>query len=431
MAHKTALIPVGKLLLDTDNPRHEPVQSQRDAILALIATERQKLVVLANDIAENGLSPTDRLLVIPDGRNFTVVEGNRRLAAIRLLNNPAIADHTAIAAAIKLVAKDATVPGAADCSIVTDRDEAEHWMILRHRGEAAGAGVVRWDTFASNRFSHKPGSQAAKAIRFLATITAGYPKNTVIQELAQRVAEELPTTLGRLVSDPNLVSRVGLVDEDGAMTFHYPAEALEAFMEHLLGDLAADVTVSQLKSKPQRAKYLAGTPKPDQNTRTALPTPLSKQAVTAPTKKPAAKPKPVKPARPFQLLNLENLSSKTQALLREFTSLDPDKVPNAAAVLTRAILELSVDEYIERKGLKPTDSKLRKRVEACLRNVDRKYDGDQYQALRTGLQDGSSLYAVATLHAFVHNRHYHADGTTVRSIAENITPFLQALNDRV
>jgi transposase-like protein len=48
---------------------------------ALIATERQKLVVLASDIVEYGLSPIDRLLVIKKGRGFTVVEGNRRLAA--------------------------------------------------------------------------------------------------------------------------------------------------------------------------------------------------------------------------------------------------------------------------------------------------------------------------------------------------------------
>jgi hypothetical protein len=150
MVHAAKTIQIGELRLDTANPRHEPVSSQREAIQALIATERQKLVVLADDIKEHGLSPVDRLLVVKQGRSYTVVEGNRRLAAVKLLDNPSLADHTAIETQIKRVARDANVPTSADCSIVASREEAEHWMILRHRGEADGAGVVRWNTFASN-----------------------------------------------------------------------------------------------------------------------------------------------------------------------------------------------------------------------------------------------------------------------------------------
>lgn len=37
--------------------------------------------------------------------------------------------------------------------------------------------------------------------------------------------------------------------------------------------------------------------------------------------------------------------------------------------------------------------------------------------------------ATRTLPNPVHNPHYHADGNTVRSIASNLEPFLQALND--
>lgn len=429
--HKTETIAVGKLLLDTDNPRHEPVHSQREAIQALIATERAKLVVLAHDMSQHGLSPIDRLLVIRAGRNYTVVEGNRRLAAIKLLHNPSLADHTQIATSIKRVAAEATAPSHAECSIVNSREDAEHWMILRHRGESEGAGVVRWDTFASNRFSHKPGSQAAKAISLLEAVTGGYPNNDVIQELAKLVAEKRPTTLGRLVSDPNFVSRTGLVDEDGVIRFHYPASALEPFIGQLLGDLAADVTVSQLKSKPQRAAYLAGTPLPDPATRSPQAKLLTDAPAGKQSKKSRPKAKPSKPPKPFKDLNLEKLGTKTQTLLREFRALDVDKLPNAAAVLARGILELSVEQYIKTKGLTPNDSKLRKRLDACLRNIDPTYKDKRYQALRTGLQDGSSLYAVATLHAFVHNPHYHADGTTVRSIAANVEPFLQALNDSV
>lgn len=428
--HKTQTIPVGRLLLDTDNPRHEPVESQREAIFALIASERHKLVVLASDIKDHGLSPIDRLLVVKDGRNYVVVEGNRRLAALRLLANPSLAEHTIISASMKRIARDAVVPQDAECSIVASRHDAEHWMVLRHAGEAEGAGTVRWNTFATTRFSHKPGSQAAKAISFLEAVAAAYPTNEVMQSLSTRIVEKRLTTLGRLVSDPNFKSRIGMVEEYGSIRFYYPAATLQQFMETVLGDIASDVTVSQLKSKKQRAAYIEATPKPIAAARLASPKVLKTVSAQKGAAKQKSRPKASKPPKPFMDLHLDKLGAKTQTLLREFHGLDPDKLPNTAAVVTRAILELAVDEYIDKRKLRP-DGELRKRVAKCLKTVDPGYKASAYQALRTGLQDGTSLYAVATLHGFVHNPHYHADGTTVRSIAANIEPFLQAMNDSV
>lgn len=427
---QTQTLPIGRLLLDPQNPRHEPVESQREAIYALIASERHKLVVLANDIKENGLSPIDRLLVIKHGRNYVVVEGNRRLAALKLLANPGLAEHTIISAAIKRVARDADVPHEAECTIIGSRSDSKHWVDLRHAGEAEGAGIVRWNTFASNRFSHKPGSQAARAISFLEAVNTAYPTNEVVQALSTKIAKKRLTTLGRLVSDPNFKTHIGMIDDYNSLQFYYPAPALQHFVETVLGDLASDMSVSQLKSKAQRAEYLSGTPKPNQSDRMSAPKTLGPVRAEKGTAKQKATPKPIKPPKPLKNLRIDRLGAKTQALLSEYHSLDPDKLPNTAAVIIRAILELAVDQYMSAKHL-PARKELRKRVEACLRSVDPSYKASQYQALRTGLQDGTSLYAVATLHGFVHNPHYQADGMTVRSIAANIEPFLQAMNENV
>ncbi len=424
-------IAVGQLLLDTANPRHEPVESQRDAIHALIQTERQKLVVLSNDIGERGFSPMDRLLAIKDGRRYVVVEGNRRLAAVRLLANPDLAEGTVIETAIRRVAKGATViPDEADCAVLDSRDEAGHWMRLRHDGEAGGAGVVRWNSFATNRFSHKPGTQAARAIKFLESVTEGYPENDVIQDLAQNVADKRLTTLGRLVQDPNFRDRVGFVEDGASLRFHFPAGELQDFFEHVLGDLAADVGVSQLKSKEQRTEYLANTPEPKATERMDDAKPLGETPSSKAPKSQTStqRRKSSKPAKPFKDLDLQRLGPKTQALLREFRRLNADKSPNASAVLTRAILELAVDEFMTMQNLLK-DQKFRKRVQACLAKVDASGKAPEYQALRAGLADGTSLYSVNTLHGFVHNPYYHADGTTVRNIAANLEPFLQQLND--
>jgi hypothetical protein len=281
----------------------------------------------------------------------------------------------------------------------------------------------------SNRFSHKPGSQAAKAIDFLEVVAVGYPDNELIADLATRVAEKRLTTLGRLVSDPNFKSHTGMVEQNGAIEFHFPASALEDFIAHVLGDLASNVSVSQLKSKAQRQKYLKATPKPDPATRSSEPKPLNEPPTGKNSKKPKPKPRPTKPPKPFKELNLDQLGSRIPILVKEFRALDVDKMANTAGVMIRVILDLSVDEFIAKAKLKPKSEELRKRVEVCLGRVDSTHKAPEYHGLRVGLKDGSSMYAMKSIHAFVHNRHYHADGATVRSIAANVEPFLQAMND--
>lgn len=98
--------------------------------------------------------------------------------------------------------------------------------------------------------------------------------------------------------------------------------------------------------------------------------------------------------------------------------------------MIRAILDLSIDEFLERKGL-TRDQEMKKRLKKCLGAVDPKGKDQRFKAVRVGLEDGTSLYAVATLHGFIHNRHLRADRSHVEAIAENIEPFLQALNDDV
>lgn len=86
-------IPLDLIKLDQDNVRFggDVAQSQREAIELIMADpdDGKKLLRLANHIAENGLDPTELQLVTPDGdSNYVVLEGNRRLTALKLLQKP-------------------------------------------------------------------------------------------------------------------------------------------------------------------------------------------------------------------------------------------------------------------------------------------------------------------------------------------------------
>ena len=74
---------------------------------------------------------------------------------------------------------------------------------------------------------------------------------------------------------------------------------------------------------------------------------------------------------------------------------------------------------------------LRKRIRRCLDEVDPTKKDAKYQGVRSGLSDGTSMLAVATLHGYVHNPNFHPTPTDVRNIIGNLRPFLQEMNDRV
>src|SRR5712692_6893993 len=111
------------LRLDGVNPRHPPEEGQRETIAALLREGGTKLAELTRDIAEYGLSPMEPLLVTPlDKSSYVTLEGNRRIAALKLLVNPALADGHQTAKAFREIVKSAKYrPGAVRCCIVDSR----------------------------------------------------------------------------------------------------------------------------------------------------------------------------------------------------------------------------------------------------------------------------------------------------------------------
>ncbi len=130
-AADSKLIPITNLQLNPDNPRLEPrddgsVWSQKALIrhYSLDDTVRE----LATDISERGINPTKIAIVAVDPEDRTqhlVTEGNRRLAALRLLNDPKLADDTTAAKFFAQLAKSGIVPKALPC-IELAKDDANH-----------------------------------------------------------------------------------------------------------------------------------------------------------------------------------------------------------------------------------------------------------------------------------------------------------------
>ena len=149
-------IPIADLLADMANPRlSQTSEGQRETLRALAAEQGTKLTVLARDIVEYGLNPGDPFYVIQleDGsQRFVVVEGNRRLAALRALENADLFDGAVKPGTLttlrRLGKKYQVAPiERVNCTLFNSREESRHWVQLRHTGEAqvqelSGGGVT-------------------------------------------------------------------------------------------------------------------------------------------------------------------------------------------------------------------------------------------------------------------------------------------------
>jgi len=146
-------IPLDLIKLDQENVRfgNDEAQNQREAIDLLMADpeDARKLLRLAQHIAEFGLDPTELQLVTPDDDGgFIVLEGNRRLTALKLLQRPDLCPSDKVfrgfLAAHDLLAGG--VPATLQCSVVPTRAEGDMWIELKHTGQNNGVGRVGWDS---------------------------------------------------------------------------------------------------------------------------------------------------------------------------------------------------------------------------------------------------------------------------------------------
>ena len=87
------MIPLSNLLFDPENPRlPKEFRGNRDeqAIIKHMLRD-ESLIELMKSIGQTGYSASEPLLVVPESEKYIVVEGNRRLAALKLLSNPELA----------------------------------------------------------------------------------------------------------------------------------------------------------------------------------------------------------------------------------------------------------------------------------------------------------------------------------------------------
>lgn len=239
MMRDIRVIPLDKIKLDQENVRfgNDVAQNQREAIKLMLSApeDAKKLLRLAEHIAEHGLDPTELQLVTPDDDgNFIVLEGNRRLTALKLLQRPDLCPSDRgykgfLKAHNSLVDG---VPESLQCSVVATRVAGDMWIELKHTGENRGVGRVGWDSdIRDERRARTTGIESiGRQVRNLVT-----ENQHIFSSKAELDVYEVDvTTLTRIFSSSLGQSTFRLKVENKMLVPQLPLEHIAPSLEFLL-----------------------------------------------------------------------------------------------------------------------------------------------------------------------------------------------------
>lgn len=445
----TKLHTVTSLQLDPKNPRlgrETTARAPREIIQYLF--EHDKAMEVAESIAARGFFPNEPLLGVKEDGHVVVVEGNRRLAALKALREPGLLEGTQyrrlerIARQIVNPTELARVP----VTLAPTRRATDQQIAGRH----IGTPVLAWQ--AENRASF-----------ILDKLDEGYSDDQIREQLGFSVADvqvaretraiadmarslDLPNEIRAKLDNPRAKlfstikrvfdSSVGrnylLVEPDrdhGIRGKTTKAEFLKGFTK-LVTDIALGRASSRKLNKGEDIeKYFkkwSPDERPVKKRGKFVPSDIIKgPTLASPSVQPVARPKrKSKSMTPTVLprsLRVVHGTDRMIDIRRELTELKRDKYPNAGAVLLRVFFELSAFDFLNRSGdlqkiigkldkenkLQRGAPTLRQVIPDLIRIAKRRLPKYQADLVEKAIKyNAGAPFTISDLHAFIHSQDF-------------------------
>ncbi|WP_155984437.1 MULTISPECIES: hypothetical protein [unclassified Thioalkalivibrio] len=457
------LLPLMDLELDPTNPRIRlRANADRRDCIEQIAEDGDHLVALAKDISAKGLG-LDPIVVEPRDGMLIVRDGNRRVSCLQMLLNPQLAPER-IRRRIQRAADAAIVPENVECHVSEDEYAIREHMHRKHTGEGQGEGHRDWKTVEQARWEIDNGfpcddETAACLMRYaedkdIAAIAPDLPITTLTRFLNnQRIQQIGFDGLSAQVRPPQLnqdervvvkrvckiiedlktkhisVSRnpgpgkLSMMDPDDQKT--YLAELLDvkapqgtaardtgtdtseeeqfAGVDHGGGSVISEAEDDKGAAKGRGVEPSGARTQPPSWKRTHVASPVKHNGVT----------------------KLPAQAKKAKSVHAELTRLNVANFPNAAAVLVRMFVELSVTTYLERQNVTCKTTELRDRVKIAVDDMkNRSIISDPREAAGYKQHTSNEWISTQTLHGFVHHE-FIAEQQIVNTLWDNMLPFLR------
>lgn len=483
-------LPITRLLLDEENFRIDVVDNQRSAIIALLKQqgEGRKIFNLAKHIVEKGrLAPGERLLIIQndepleadeaDDDFYVVMEGNRRVSCLKLLNNPALIqnDYPRLYKRFSDLSHnvDRALLEEIPCVVLPDRDSALEWVEIKHSTDLDGVGLEKWDAGATARFSERRGRYRRWRIAINRLADAGYEIDGIYEGIsdkttaAERVfgAKAMKDMLGVIFKNNEGVVNFENGDEDAGchllneILTNMASEEFRTATVHSLSDREAFISkflnISVKMNKSSQADSPRGTTPKDSERSSKSPdryeslkTEDAKETDNRPPKQSDGKHTERKRPRPrwedrktLALVGLEETfhvkDPSINSLYHEARKLQVKNAERIAAVLTRVFLEVTCDSYlvelgvpvaedVSRKGVSVwPDAQLKRKLQEVIGHLDPDKNYDDLKVVRKALGSDEWMHSVSNLHSFVHDRLATINDVEVKQIWQRYHPLFK------
>lgn len=318
--------------------------------------------------------------------------------------------------------------------------EAVPWIILRHTGANAGAGLVRWDADEINRFQAKH----AQRKRTLAGQILDFINEHKLLEGRDVAQPAITTTLQRVVNTPEVRDVLGIETVNGDLVSRYPIEEVAKGLVKIVDDLRSGrINVNDVRNKQQRLDYIEGfkkkerpDPKKELGTTTPLadlsPAPGAPPPAPPPRKRRRRAPQPRTTVIPRDT-TMDPAPPRINAIFNELLNLSMAQYPNACAVLLRVFLDLSVDHALEEAGIMSEQQRLSTQLAKRMKDLAEHMvsTGEITVQIRRAVYKAADAGAgplsasARTFNQYVHNRHVHPSPADLRAAWDELQPFLE------
>lgn len=148
MDNKIVEIDTKKLDFDPQNPRFFRLNDAGNASTVIEEMlDDESVHDLMLSIGQQGYFPGEPLLAVEDGDKYIVVEGNRRLAAVKLLNGDLHAPKRKLKGVLEIIDDTTHKPKKLPCIIYKNRED-----VLRYIGYRHITGVKEWDSLSKAKY---------------------------------------------------------------------------------------------------------------------------------------------------------------------------------------------------------------------------------------------------------------------------------------
>lgn len=444
---------VDAIRLDKQNPRlPEDMLNESQTSIIRYMVEEFKILEIAKSITKNGFFINELPIAAKEGKHFVVVEGNRRITALKLLRNPDLAPprkkHT-----YARLAEDVDVTQWEKLSmyIAPSKEAVAPILIARHGSEMTSPWqrIMKMRFLAGDVLRKIPYEEIANRYSVPLAEVRTAAVTMLVREMVREadiddikkdnyLSEKFQTsTLTRFIETSSFLKKTGLQVNGASLQYEIPKNEFLQIILRMFKDIA-DETITSRNDVDERNKYISDifekitSGKREKNAFEAEP------SEPDPDKQEPRKPRPRRRVEKLipDTLEFNTGSLKLNELIKEGQKMSVGAYPHAGGLLIRTILDLAVQRlYHINEALDETEDLngltlgLTKRINNLL---SRHGDWFESRAIRKKFQrfvakDSQSFVHIETLNDYVHGAYGQPTTEDLRNFWAQFEPLIEMI----